>query len=86
MAPKNSRNLVQLLVMLVSTSTSNLTGVNGAPDNMTQQQKKWKDFLRKQWIQHCKVNKFLAKLLSTRTEFKMISDTFVLFRQLVSDQ
>lgn len=38
---KDSRNLVKLLVMLVSTSTSNFTGVNGAPDNVTQQQEKW---------------------------------------------
>lgn len=38
---KDSRNLVQLLVMLVSTYTNNLTGVNGAPDNMTQRQEKW---------------------------------------------
>lgn len=27
--------------MLESTYTSNLTGVDGAPDNMTQQQEKW---------------------------------------------
>lgn len=38
---KDSRNLVQLVVMLVSTYTSNLTEVNGAPDSMTQQQEKW---------------------------------------------
>lgn len=37
---KYSGNLVQLLVLLVRIYTSNLTGVNGAPDNMTQQQEK----------------------------------------------
>lgn len=37
---KYSGNLVQHLVLLVRIYTSNLTGVNGAPDNMTQQQEK----------------------------------------------
>ena len=39
---KESRNLlVQLLRMLVSAHTSNLTAINGAPDNVTHQQEKW---------------------------------------------
>lgn len=39
---KDGRNLlIQLLLMLVNIHTSNLTGVNGASDNMTHPQEKW---------------------------------------------
>lgn len=39
---KEGRNLLGLLLfMLVSSHTCNLTGVNGAPDNMTHHQEKW---------------------------------------------
>lgn len=78
--------LVQLLLVLVSIHIGNLTGVNGAPDNMTYQQERWFQKEGKQWIQHWKVNKFLARLISTRVKFKFSSVSVFLFRQLVSDQ
>lgn len=85
---KDSRNLVQLLVMLVSTYTILLELMGHLTTWLSTKRNGFrrKDFLRMQWIQHWKVNKFLARLISTRTKFKMISVMFVLFRQLVSDQ